>query len=113
MLVGPIPQWTHLKFSGQSYLPLDGMFPLCRLLNDAHSGKLHLRDIALDAVQTSIRLLGSVTTHCNRLRRTSALQNLNRGIVDVAEEDSIFKNAGIRLFGEGFSEKAKKRDDEL
>ena len=94
-------------------MSLDGMFPLCRLLNDAHSGELHLPEIALDAVQTSIRLLGSVTAHRNRLRRTSALQSLNRGIVDMAEEDSIFKDAGLRLFGEGFSEKAKKRDDEL
>ena len=94
-------------------MSLDGMFPLCRLLNDAHSGELHLPEIALDAVQTSIRLLGSVTAHCNRLRRTSALQSLNPGIVDMAEEDAIFKDAGLRLFGEGFSEKAKKRDDEL
>ena len=94
-------------------MSLDGMFPLCRLLNDAHSGELHLPEIALDAVQTSIRLLGSVTAHCNRLRRTSALQSLNPGIVDKAEEDAIFKDAGLRLFGEGFSEKAKKRDDEL
>ena len=94
-------------------MSLDGMFPLCRLLNDAHRGELHLPEIALDAVQTSICLLASVTAHCNSLRRTSALQSLNPGIVGMPEEDSIFKDAGLRLFGEGFSEKAKKRDDEL
>ena len=31
----------------------------------------------------------------------------------MVEEDSIFKDAGLRLFGEGFSKKAKKRDDEM
>ena len=31
----------------------------------------------------------------------------------MADEDEIFQDAGRKLFGEGFTKKAKKRDDEL
>ena len=64
-------------------------------------------------MQTSTRLLGSNTTHCNHLRRTSDLQSLNPGIGDITEEDSIFNDAGICFFGEGFTEKTKKREHGL
>ena len=94
-------------------MSLDGMIPLCRVLNDALRGEINIPGGVMEAIQTSIRLLGSTTAHVNRLRRTSVLQSLNPGIVEMAEEDSIFVDAGTRLFGEGFSEKAKKRDDEL
>ena len=31
----------------------------------------------------------------------------------MADEDKIFQDAGRKLFGEGFTKKAKERDDEL
>ena len=31
----------------------------------------------------------------------------------MADEDEIFQDAGRKLFGEGFTKKAKERDDEL
>ena len=76
------------------------------------SGQLSAADY-LEMVRTSARLLGNLSAFCSRLRRSSVLQSVNSRIVDMADEDEIFQDAGRKLFGEGFTKKAKVRDDEL
>jgi len=93
-------------------LALDAVGPLCKIVEDAHSGQLTARD-NLDAVQTSLKLLGNLSAQCNRIRRTAILQSLNPRIADMAEEDEVYRNAGLNLFGEGFCRKAKERDEEM
>ena len=93
---------------------LDAFAPLARYINEANSdsGQLSAADY-LEMVRTSARLLGNLSAFCSRLRRSSALQSVNSRIVDMADEDEIFQDAGRKLFGEGFTKKAKERDDEL
>ena len=83
-------------------------------INEANSdsGQLSAADY-LEMVRTSARLLGNLSAFCSRLRRSSVLQSVNSRIVDMADEDEIFQDAGRKLFGEGFTKKAKERDDEL
>ena len=54
----------------------------------------------------------SVYSQCNGLSRTTALKSLNPQIADMAEEDSLYREAGLNFFGEGFCRKAKERDKE-
>ena len=85
-----------------------------RYINGANSdsGQLSAADY-LEMGQTSAGLLGNLSAFCSRLRRSSVLQSVNSRIVDMADEDEIFQDAGRKLFGEGFTKKAKERDDEL
>ena len=93
-------------------LALDAVGPLTRIVEDACDGTLTAKD-NLDAVQTALKSLGNFAAHCNRARRIAVLQNLNTRIVDMAEEDGLYRDAGLSLFGEGFCRKAKERDDEM
>ena len=94
-------------------LTLDVLAPIARIINDSCSGQFDLPDIVMEHLLLSIRLLGNVSSQFNRQRTSLILQCLNPGIADMAEEDQLFCDARIRLFGEGFSKKAKERDDEL
>ena len=67
----------------------------------------------MEHLLSSVRLLGNVSSQFNRQRRSLIQQCLNPGLADMPEEDQLFCDPGIRLFGEGFSKKAKERDDEL
>ena len=93
---------------------LHAFAPLARYINEANSdsGQLSAADCP-EMVRTSARLLGNLSAFCSRLRRSSVLQSVNSRIVDMADEDEIFQDAGRKLFGEGFTKKAKERDDEL
>ena len=97
----------------QTFCP-DAFAPLARYINEANSdsGKISAADY-LEMVRTSARLLGNLSAFCSRLRRSSVLQSVNSRIVDMADEDEIFQDAGRKLFGEGSTKKAKERDDEL
>ena len=88
--------------------------PLARYINEANSDSWQLSAADyLEMVRTSARLLGNLSAFCSRLRRSSVLQRGNSRIVDMADEDEIFQDAGRKLLGEGFTRKAKERDDEL
>ena len=92
---------------------LDAFAPLARYLNEANSdsGQLSAADY-LEMVRTSARLLGNLSAFFSRLRRSSVLQKIvNSRIVDMADEEEIIQDAGRKLFGEGFTKKAKERDD--
>ena len=95
---------------------LDAYAPLARYINEANSdsGQLSAADY-LKMVRKSARLLGNcnLSTFCSRLRRSSVLQSVNSRIVDMADEEEIFQDAGRKLFGEGFTKKTKESDDEL
>ena len=87
-------------------LALDAVGPLARIVEDATNGQLTAED-NMDAVQTSLRLLGNLSAQCNRLRRTAVLKNLNPRIADMAEEDGLYREAGLGLFGEASAERQK------
>ena len=94
---------------------LDAFAPVARYINVANSdsGQLSADDY-LEMVRTSASLLGNLSAFCSRLRRSSVLQSVNSRIVDMADKDDVFQlDAGRKLFGEGFTKKAKGRDDEL
>ena len=92
----------------------DAFAPLARYINEANSdsGQLSAAD-HLEMVQTSACLLGNLSAFCSSLRRSSVLHSVNSRIVDMADEDEIFQDAGPKLFGKGFTKKAKECDVEL
>ena len=61
----------------------------------------------------ALKLLGNASGHTSTERRKNILTNLNLRLTDMADEDGLYKNAVSKLFGEGFSKKAKERDDDL
>ena len=54
-------------------------------------------------------MLGNASMQVNRERRRCAIESMN----PPPDEDETLKNSAPQLFGEGFSEKAKERDEEL
>ena len=92
---------------------LDAVGPVTYILESAVKGELTQKAAIIEAAQTALKLLGNASGNANRERRKSALQSLNPRLVDMAEDEAIYKTAGPLLFGEGFTKKAKERDDEL
>ncbi len=93
-------------------LMLDAVGPMIKILEEAASGQLTPK-LVVEAAQSALKFLGNAHSHANRERRRDALGNMNPRLTDMAEDDRIFKYAGTSLFGEGFSKKAKERDEEL
>ena len=93
-------------------LLLDAVGPLTHILEEAAKGEL-TQKTALEAAQTALKLLGNASVHVNRERRKNALQNMNSRLVDMADDDIVYKCAAPALFGEGFCKRAKERDEEL
>ena len=93
-------------------LVLDAVGPLTTILESTARGKFDA-DATIKAVRTALKLLGNASGHLAMERRRNALSDLNFNLKDMAEEDQVFKDAAPQLFGNGFSKKAKERDDEL
>jgi len=93
-------------------LALDAVGPITAIIEGACDGSLTPAN-NLEAAKTALRFLGNFSMACNRERRTNVLAELNPRIVDMAEEDELFKDAEHTLFGTNFCQKAKERDDQL
>ena len=115
VLKGRLPAATKLRdrqLAKQQALMLDAVGPVTYILESAAKGELTQKP-AIEAIQTALKLLGNASGIANRERRKSGLQSLNPRLVAMAEDEAIYKTAGTLLFGEGFTKKAKERDDEL
>ena len=115
VIKGRLPAATKLRdrqLAKQQALMLDAVGPVTYILESAVKGEL-TQKAAIEAAQTALKLLGNASGNANRERRKSALQSLNPRLVDMAEDEAIYKTAGPLLFGEGFTKKAKERDDEM
>ena len=100
------------QLSKAQALLLDAVGPLAYLLEEASKGSL-TQESALEASQMALKLLGNASGHMSTERRKNILANLNPRLTDMADEDGLYKDAAPNLFGEGFSKKAKERDDKL
>ena len=80
----------------------DAMRPFAYIVEAAAKGKLNQENTVV-AVQTAPRLKFS----------DDLMSNSNPNLTDMAEEDKRFVEAAPNIFGDGFSEKAKERDDKL
>ncbi len=96
----------------QQALLLDTVGPLASILEDASTGELTMKG-TVDAVQTALKLLGNASMSLNRERRKNVIRDLNTNLEEMAEDDSLFVDAAPQLLGDGFTKKAKVRDDEL
>ena len=93
-------------------LVLDAVGPLAFILESAVQGTL-THASAVEAAQTALKLLENASGLLAMERRRNALSDMNPNLKDIAEEDSLYKEAAPNHFGDGFSKKAKERDDEL
>ena len=93
-------------------LLLDAVGPLSFILEEARKGQLPPK-ATVEAAQTALRLLVNVSANISRERRRAAIANMNYRLVDMAEDDQLFAKAAPILFGDGFANKAKERDEEL
>ena len=91
---------------------LDAVGPITHVLEEAVKGQL-AHKCAIEAAQTALRLLGNASVHSCRERRKNALQSMNTRLLDMADDDVVYKSAPPLLFGDGFCKKAKERDEEL
>ena len=93
-------------------LMLDAVGPITHILEEAAKGQLTPKT-AVEAAQTALKLLGNASMQVNRKRRRCAIESLNPSLMDLADEDDLYKNSAPQLFGEGFFKKEKERDKEL
>ncbi len=94
----------------QQALTLDAAGPLTIILKEAAKGHLS-KKVAVEAAQTALKLLGNASAHASR--RKNAIQGMNPRLIDMAEDDYLFRSSAPVLFGEGLPRKAKEMDDEL
>ena len=93
-------------------LMLDAVDLITHILEEAAKGQLTPKT-AVEAAQTTLKLLSNTLMQVNWECRRYAIESLNPSLMDLADEDELFKNSAPQLFGEGFSKKAKERDKEL
>ena len=67
----------------------------------------------MEVAQTALKLLGNTSMQVNWEHYRCVIESTNPSLMDLADEDELFKNAVPQLFGEGFPKKAKERDEEL
>ena len=115
VIKGRLPAATKSRdkqLAKQQALMLDAVGPITHLLEEAVKGQLSQKS-AVEAAQTALKFLGNASVQSSRERRRNALQSMNSRLLDMADDDGLFKSAPPLLFGEGFCKKAKERDDEL
>jgi len=115
VIKGRLPAATKSRdkqLAKQQALMLDAVGPIMHLLEEAVKGQLSQKS-AIEVAQTALKFLGNASVQSCRERRRNALQSMNTRLLDMADDDSLFKSAPPLLFGEGFCKKAKERDDEL
>ena len=83
---------------------LDVVGPITHILEEAVKGQL-TQKCAIEVAQTALKLLGNASVHACRERRKNALQSMNTCLLDMAEDDAIYKMAPQLLFGDGFCKK--------
>ena len=108
----PATKSRDRQLSKEQALLLDAAGPLTYVLEEAVRGTLTL-DESIAACEQSLMFIGNASSHLNRERRKNAITCMNKALVDMADDDTIFKTAAPALFGDGFSKKAKERSDEL
>ena len=85
---------------------LDAVGPLTELLDGINKGQeLAIDDVEV-AVKAALNLMGSASSHCTALRRTSVLEEYNKDLVAFSQGPDLFNSATTTLFGPSFPEKA-------
>ena len=97
---------------GKVHSQLEALGPITFILKEAVKGQLNQK-LAIEVAQTALRFLGNASVNASSERRKSALQNMNTRLLDMAEDDAIYKSAAPSLFGDGFCKNTKERDEEL
>ena len=100
------------QLAKQQALTLDAVGPVTYILEEAVKGQLNKKQWMMQH-----RLLYDSSAmprlHASREWRKNALQSMNTRLLDMAEDDAMYKLAAPFLFGEGFCKKAKERDEKL
>ena len=91
-------------------LMLDVAAPLLQLRSCVELGEEQSlpRDPA-EMVDDALKLLGNAISSTSKIRRKRVLKACNPDIQDLAEEESLFQEAGPNLFGQDFEKKMKER----
>ena len=115
VIKGRLPAATKSRdrqLAKQQALMLDAVGPITHILEEVVKGQL-THKCAIEATQTALRLLGNASVHSCYERRKNDLQSMNTRLLDMADDDVVYKSAPPLLFGDGFCKKAKERDEEL
>lgn len=94
-------------------LLLDPAIPMLNLLHQLDTNPEYSIDHARQDVIDSVRLLGNASAQISRTRRKKVLKTLNSDLLDLAEEDELFKEAAPNLFGEGFEKRMRERAESV
>lgn len=101
------------QLAKQQTLLLDAVGPVNHILEEAAKGQL-TQKTAIEATQAALKLLGNASAQASRARRANAIQNINTRLADMEEDENLYKDAPApALFGDGFAQKAKERDEQL
>ena len=71
---------------------LDAVGPITYLLEEAVTGQLSQKG-AIAAAQTALKFLGNASVQSCQERRQNALQSMNTCLLDMADDDGLFKSA--------------------
>ena len=71
-------------------LMLDAVGPITHILEEAAKGQLTPKT-AVEAAQTALKLLGNALMQVNQECRRCAIESLNPSLMDLADEDDLFK----------------------
>eukprot|EP00117_Sycon_ciliatum_P044238 scpid97068/ scgid31946/ len=108
----PATKSRDKALSKQQALLLDAVGPLTHVLEEAQKDTLTAGE-AVEACKTALAFIGNANMYLNRDRRRNAIMCMNRDLADMAEDDPIYKASAPQLFGEGFSKRAKERNEEI
>lgn len=94
-------------------LMLDVAAPLLELKGFTEQESKILHRPPEEAIDDALKLLGNAFSQTSKVRRKRVLKACNPDIQDLAEEESLFKEAGPDLFGPEFEKKMKERAESV
>ena len=99
------------KAADQAHSQIQALFlnavgSLTKLLDGINKGQELAIDDIEAAVKAALSLMGSASSHCNALRRTTVLEEYNKDLVSFAQDSDLFTSATMMLFGPSFPERA-------
>ena len=87
------------QLARQQALTLDAVGPITFILEEAVKRQLNQKS-AIKEAQTAIRLLGNASVNASQERMKNALQSMNTRLLDMADDESIYKLAApVSLWG--------------
>ena len=104
---------ANMQLAKMQTLLLDGLAPMTSVLENHHRGDTLNQKEVIQAVRSTVELIGNANANMSHLRRERIIRDLNKAPLPIVGDDSNFKDAAPLVFGTEFAKKGKEMVDQV